>query len=266
MKLLIFSLCCSAIWPVSAAPENPPVLREPIVGPVPERAQWTIDYSQNFPDDWDSEDSWESQGGQIAGAQEARHVRKLEIDKDARLQSRQITTRWTDGKKEEEWIIMGQHVAERDDGSLYIVGAERLTAGEYEASDFPELSWIAREHFVGVREHKGRPVFAFEVDFDKKLMTPTEARRYQFARQADPEATPSDVFQPRFDQVTAYLDAVTQRPVLYNDGSTLRTYSFKLSGLSQLRPPRRLIEFVVRRNEALEARISVPQGPGASGD
>lgn len=246
---------------LALAQQKPPLVpREPILSPAPERSEWSVRIVQDYPDGWASDDSWEAQG-ETGAPPPANSIRSISFDKDAAFQTYRVTTRWTDGKSEDEWIVMGQHVAERPGGGLYVVGAERLTAQELKASDFPELAWIERKHFTGVKTHKGKQVFVFEESFDRKRMTPTEARQFFFAQQADPKATPRKVFQPRFPKVVAYLDVATQLPVLFNDGSKLRYYTFRAPDAGRLRPPKAILDFLRQRKAALEARIAPPAGP-----
>ena len=239
--------------------------REPIVSPAPGRAEWTVRITDQYPDGWATDSTWETKGGESAAAGSAtRAIRSLTYAKDAALQTYQVTTRWTTGDAEQEWIVMGQHVAERPGGGLYVVGAERLTASELQVSDFPELVWIERKHFTGVKTYQGKQVFVFEEQFNRRRMTPTESRQFSFAQQADPKATPEKVFKPRFPKVVAYLDVVTQLPVLYNDGSKLRRYAFQDPGGTRLRPPQPIIDFLRQRQAALDARLTPPAGPGKS--
>jgi len=236
--------------------------RDPVVSQAPARAEWTVRITEQFPDGWATDTSWEAQGEGTATDPAQRAIRSISYAKDAAMQTYQVTTRWSAGDAEQEWIVMGQHIADRPGGGLYVVGAERLTASELKVSDFPELVWIERKHFKGVRSYKGRQVFIFEEEFNRRRMTPTEARKYAFELQADPKATPEKVFKPRFSKVVAYLDAVTQLPVLYNDGSKLRLYAFKDPGGTRLRPPQAIIDFVRQRETALINRLTPPAGPG----
>jgi hypothetical protein len=144
------------------------------------------------------------------------------------------------------------------------VNSERLLAQELKVTDFPELAWVERKHFVGIRTYKGRKVFVFEEQFNRKRMTPTEARMYHFAQQTDPKTTPEKVFKPRASKVVAYLDVATQLPVLCNDGRKLYHYSFKTLDAGRLRPPQPIIDFLRKRQAMLQARITPPAGPGGS--
>jgi hypothetical protein len=248
--------------PTLGLAQKPLEPRDPVLSQAPGRAEWTVRITDQFPDGWATDNSWEAQGDATNKAPTTRAIRSLTYAKDATLQTYQVTTRWTDGETEQEWIVMGQHIADRPGGGLYVVGAERLTASELKVSDFPELVWLERKHFTGVRTFKGKQVFVFEEQFNRRRMTPTESRQYLFALQADPKATPEQIFKPRFPKVVAYLDAVTQLPVLYNDGSKLRIYSFQDPGGSRLRPPQQIIDFVRQRQAALDARLTPPAGPG----
>lgn len=256
--LPVLALVAHTAAPAQQVPEP----RDPIVSAAPSRSEWTVRLTEQFPDGWAADNSWESQGVQNTNTNETPTIRSLTYNKDASIKTFQITTRWTDGNSEQEWIVMGQHIAERPNGGLYVVSGERLTASEIGVSDFPELVWIERKHYKGIRTYKGKQVFAFEEDFNRRRMTPTETRQFQFALQANPGATPEEVFKPRFRKVVAYVDVATQLPVLYNDGTRLRTYTFNDPGTSRLRPPQNIIDFVRLRQTALDARISPPAGPG----
>lgn len=236
--------------------------RDPILSQAPARSEWTVRITEEYPDSWAADDSWEAQGETTPAATEIETIRSMSYAKDSNIQTYKVTTRWTSGKSEDEWIVEGTHVAKRPDGTPYVVGSERLMAQELKVTDFPELAWIERGHFVGVRIYKGRKVFVFEEQFNRKRMTPTEARMYFFAKQADPEATMEKVFQPRASKVVAYLDVATQLPVLCNDGRKLYRYTFKNPDAGRLRPPQDILNFLIKRQAMLQARITPPAGPG----
>jgi hypothetical protein len=236
--------------------------RDPVLSHAPARSEWTVRITEEYPDSWAADDSWEAQGVATPLATESPTIRSITYGKDSDRRTYHVTTRWTSGASEEDWIVDGVHVAERPDGTHYVVGAERLTAQELKVTDFPELAWVERKHFVGVRIYKGRKVFVFEEQFDRKRMTPTEARMYFFAKQVDPKTTPEKVFQPRASKVVAYLDVTTQLPVLCNDGRQLSHYSFKSQDAGRLRPPQAIIDFLRKRHAMLQARITPPAGPG----
>jgi hypothetical protein len=251
-----------AVPSLALAQENPEP-RDPVLTQAPARAEWTVRITEEYPDSWAADDSWEAQGQTTAAAAESRTIRSITYAKDAAIQTYQVTTRWSSGETEQEWIVMGAHVAERPGGGFYVVGSERLMSQELKVTDFPELAWVERKHFTGIRTYKGKKVFVFEEQFNRKRMTPTEARLYSFAQQADPKATPEKVFKPRASKVVAYLDVATQLPVLCNDGRKLYQYAFKTPDAGRLRPPQPIIDFLRKRQAALDARITPPAGPGS---
>ncbi len=245
-----------------AAPVVPKgaVPRLPLVPKAPARAEWTVYYNRSFDGSWETGNSWE-EGADTAAAE--RQVKSIAYSKDADRQSYRLATRWSDGSDEEEWIVMGHHVAERAGGrGLYVVGAEQAMSKELGKADFPELAWVEMSHFRGIKAYKGRPVFAFTVPFDQKRLSTDEARLVAFARQQMPDAKPSEVLKPKLQQVTLYLDAVTQLPALYNDGSVIRRYEFGAAPSTRLTPPKRTMDFLRARADFLKKRMTAPAGPG----
>lgn len=242
--------------PAPAAAPNAP--REPLVARAPVRAEWTVRITEDMSGPWSSDDWSPPPGGEGI-----RSIRSLEYEKDGELQTYRIRTRWTDGTNEDEWIVAGAHVAERPGGrGWYIVGNEAMTGRELARSDFPELGWLEMDHFRGVRSYRGKPVFVFQVSFDQKRLTADEQRLVAMARQNDPNVTPSQVLGAKTPEVVVYLDAASQLPVLYNDGTTIRQYSFSQPSGGRLRPPAQVLQFLRARNDALRARLTAPAGPG----
>lgn len=260
IRCLLLSFALPALCPA----QSPLVPREPVLSPAPARAEWTVHMTEKFPDSWASDSSWEAQGSDAASANEPKTIRSMAFAKDSALQTYKVTTRWSTGETEEDWVVMGTHVSARAGGGLYAVGGERMLSQEITKTDFPELAWVGLKQFTGVRSYKGKQVFVFEEQFNRKLMTPTEARRFAFAQQADPKATPEKVFQPRSAKVFAYLDAATQLPVLCNDGRKIYRYTFKTPDVGRLRPPQNIIDFLRKRQAAFDARLTPPAGPGSS--
>jgi hypothetical protein len=240
------------------------------VGPVPRQApsncSWTVRHKQNFSD---KEDSWEqafkqedTPPGGDAAIIEARHIKRRKLEKNEQLKTYHVSTSWSDGKTQDDWIVMGHHVAERaGERGLYVAGAESSLGAELSASDFPELAWLDLKYYRGLKTHKGQLVFVFAVSFNDKPMSTADRRYYNFVKQRAPKATPKEVFKPKYERVVAYLDAKTQLPVLYNDGSVLRHYSFS-SAKSFLRPPKKIIAFLRKREATLRTKTATPAGPG----
>lgn len=240
-----------------------PAPRTPLVSRTPLRAEWTVRMTTDFSDSWQTEDRDPVATAALA---ETRTIRSIQYSKDGELQTYRLKTRWSDGESEEEWIIMGNHVGERPGGrGLYVVGSEVSTAKDLARTDFPELGWLDMIHYRGLRSYRGKPVFAFSVKFDQKKLTPEESQLLHLAKQQDPEVTPSKLFKPKVSEILVYLDAVTQLPVMYNDGTVLRRYDFNPPSETRLRPPQKYIDFLRTRAEALRARLTPPAGPGGPG-
>ena len=250
----------------SNAQDKAPKPAEPVLRQAPSNCSWTVHHKQDFSD---QEDSWEQaskqQGARPGGGAamiKTRHIKRRKIEKNKKLKTYHVSTSWSDGKTQDDWIVMGYHVAERAGGrGLYVAGAESSLGAELSASDFPELAWIDLKYYRGLKTHKGRTVFVFEVSFEEKPMSAADSRYYSFVKQSDPKATPTEVFKPKYESVVAYLDAKTQLPVLYNDGSVLRRYSFS-SAKSFLRPPKKIIAFLRKREVSLGVKTATPAGPG----
>jgi hypothetical protein len=256
------------ILPASAQ-EEPRKPVEPILRKAPTNAAWTVRTKRDFSN---QENGWESafddgdspSGNSVSGKTEVRHATRRKFEKNQALKTYHISTTWSDGDSQDDWIVMGRHVAERaGNRGLYVAGAESSLGQELASSDFPELSWIEMKHYRGIQTYKGSQVFVFEVPFNNKAMTIADHRYFNFAKQNNPNATPKDVFKPKYDKVVAYLDITTQLPVLYNDGTSLHRYSFS-SPSSPIRPPQKIIDFLRKREDALRIRTATPAGPGGN--
>lgn len=234
--------------------------KEPLIPKAPARSEWTVRITTEFSGGWESSEEWETAQAMVS---EQRSLRSIDYSKDAELQTYRLRSSWSDGESEDEWIVMGHHVAERAGGrGLYIVGSESAMTQELAKNDFPELAWVDMQSFRGVKTHKGKPVFIFNVPFDQMPLSGDDARFVEIARQADPKATPSKVLGAKVSEVVLYLDVQTQLPVLYNDGRSIRTYRFSQPSEARLRPPADVLAFLRGRAEALRARLTPPAGPG----
>lgn len=240
-----------------------PAPRTPLVSRAPLRAEWTVRMTTDFSDSWQTEDRDPAAAAALA---ETRTIRSVQLTKDGELQTYRLRTRWSDGESEDEWIILGNHVAERPGGrGFYVVGSEVSTAQDLANSDFPELKWLDMVYYRGIRSYRGKPVFAFSVPFDQKKLDRHEAQLFALAKQADPQVTPTKLFKPKVSEILVYLDAATQLPVMYNDGSVLRRYDFSPPPETRLRPPQEILDFLRKRDEAMRVRLTPPAGPGGPG-
>ncbi len=241
-----------------------PAPRMPLVAPAPARAEWTVRLTTDFSDSWENAEDDRAAAATQAISQQ-RTASSIQFSKDAASKAYRLRTRWSDGDSEDEWIVMGCHVAERaGHRGLYIVGSESSTARDLSMSDFPELAWVDMSLYRGLKTYKGKPAFVFGVPFDQKRLTGDQAQIMAFSKRSDPKATPSRVFKPKVQQVVVYLDAATQLPILYNDGMSIRRYTFSQPTEDRLQPPAKIIDFLRVRNEALRIRLTPPAGPGKS--
>ena len=237
-----------------------PVPKTPLLARAPVRAEWTVRISTD-PTDGEQTDARAEQAG-ITTVDEVRTIRSVDVSKDSQVQTYRLRTRWSDGVNEDEWVVMGQHVAERAGGKgFYIVGSEGSTAQDLKSSDFPELNWLDMSYYRGMKVHKGVKVFVFSVPYEKKPMTRAEAQLLMLARQSDPSMTASKLFKPKAREVFIYLDATTQLPVMFNDGSTVRSYIFKPISEPRLYPSKEIVDFLNKRQKTLQAKLATPPGP-----
>jgi hypothetical protein len=234
----------------------------PLVAAAPERAEraeWTVRFTHEFDEAWNGSDKWERPSEQPP---EAAMLSSIEFGKDAQIQTYRMRSEWTDGEKVEEWIVAGQHVGKRLDGTgFYIVGGENMSGKQLAKDDFPELAWIEMSNYRHVASYKGKAVFVFSIPFNSRRMNMDEALLFASARQRNPRITPEEFFSPKVKEVVAYLDVATQLPVLYNDGSSIRRYAFS-KPTSPLRPPAEITTFLSERDKTLRTRLTRPAGPG----
>jgi hypothetical protein len=262
LATLLLLAAASAGARESSAKPGQPAPREPLVAPAPARSEWTVRMTTDFSDSEKMADE-RAPAGAVAAISQQRTVSSIQFSKDAAAKAYRLRTRYNDGDSEDEWIVMGSHVAERaGHRGLYIVGSESSTARELSRVDFPELAWVEMSCYRGIKTHKGKPAFVFSVPFDQKRMTGDQAQIMAFVKRSDAKATPSKVFKPKVSEVILYLDAATQLPLEYNDGMILRRYNFNPPSEARLLPPAKILDFLKARNEALRVRLTPPAGPG----
>ena len=255
----------SAAKPAATAKAGQPVPRMPLVAAAPARAEWTVHMTSDFSDSGSNPAMMPPGAPTGGGITQQRTVSSIQYSKDTATKSYFLRTRWSDGDTDEEWIVMGCHVAERaGHRGFYIVGGESSTAADLSQADFPELAWVDMSLYRGLKTHKGKPAFVFSVPFDKKRLSRDQARVMAFYQLSDKSITPSKVFKPKASEVIVYLDAATQLPIEYNDGLIRRRYHFTQPTDDRLIPPAKIVEFLRVRNEALRVRLTPPAGPGTS--
>jgi hypothetical protein len=242
--------------PAAAPASNQPVPKLPLIPRASALAEWTVRITENFTDNWETSSAWE------APVEGQRVINSVQIAKDEARKTYRMRTHWNNGDKEDEWIVMGNHVAERPGGrGYYIVGAEASTAADLSRSDFSELSWVGMSSYRGLKKFKGKVVFAFELPFDQKKLSFEEASLVAAAQATDKTVRPSKILNAKVKNVVLYLDPLTQLPILYNDGRSIRTYSFSQSP-GPLSAPAEVLDFLRARAEVLRRTLASPSGPG----
>lgn len=268
LGMMLFQSVCAQEPVTTVQPDAKPVLvagqpvpKTPLLARAPSRADWTVKISSDL-SDADKEDPRAKEAGMANTVNEVRTVRSLQVSKDAQSKTYKLHTRWSDGASDEEWIVNSQHVAERAGGKgFYIVGSEGSTAQDLRLSDFPELNWLEMSYYRGMKVHKGKKVFVFTVPYDKRPLSRGDAQLLMLARQSDPSITASKFFKPKVGEVSVYLDAATQLPVMFNDGTTLRNYSFSQPNEPRLYPSQEILDFLNKRQKVLQAKLATPPGP-----
>ena len=233
----------------------------PLVAPAPARAESTVRITTDFPDSWENAEDDHAAAATQAISQQ-RTASSIQFSKDAASKAYRLRTRWSDGDSEDEWIVMGCHVAERaGHRGLYIVGSESSTARDLSKSDFPELAWVDMSLYRGLKTYKGKPAFVFGVPFDQKRLTGDQARSWRSPNAPTPRPPLAGFSNQRSSRFVVYLDAATQLPILYNDGMSIRRYTFSQPTEDRLQPPAKIIDFLRVRNEALRIRLTPPPAP-----
>ena len=147
-RLPIALLVLVLLLPATAQDEAPKPL-VPVLRRAPANCAWTVYHKQDFSDQEDSwekafeEDSARRPGGGDAALIKTRHIKRRKVEKNRQLKTYHVSTSWSDGKTQDDWIVMGLHVAEKAGGrGLYVAGAESTLGAELSGSDFPELAWL----------------------------------------------------------------------------------------------------------------------------
>lgn len=257
-KTLLLTL---ALLPQLGMSEPPPQPKEPVLSHTPERAEWSVQFSPAG-DDSPGKSKVPGDLASVVPEGKPREVKSIDFSKDSRMRTYRLRTRWSDGGSDVSWVIAGVSIAGRtNQKGFYIVPVGASASADLASSDFPELEWLNLSYFRETKSINGRNVFVFTIPFDKKPLSRDEARRMELAKQENPRFKPSDVFQPKVSEVVVHLDAVTQLPVLYNDGLTIRKYVYSPTPDTPLRPTKDVLDFMRARNDMLIKKLRTPPPP-----
>jgi hypothetical protein len=172
-------------------------------------------------------------------------------------------SRFSDGTTSQKWSIDAVQFREIKVGTELAMASMSLQDPDYSdhsKEDFEELGWLNKDFYKGVITYNGQPCLLFQTTTDKR--PPTRRDRAERQRlQADPMAAKlkeshggvPGASQPSATPVMVIISAASRLPLVYNDGQTLRTYSYKTSGLEPLVPPDKFArEFAAWRKYAAE--------------
>ena len=155
------------------------------------------------------------------------------------------TTTYTSGLTKETWNVDGAQAckAPHSDSYLYITKGNPLGI-DYSTTDFPELTWIGMDNYVGVAG-QDKKVFAFEGKNTDRRPTTGEQAEYnvfaaEFKREADQKGGTAAQKEAMAKQLAdqyikrkfgdsksrVLLDIATQLPLEYDDGDSIRNYYY----------------------------------------
>ena len=199
----------------------------------------------------------------------ATHVlTSLSVEKSADLYFE--LSRFSDGSQAQKWSLGALQFREIKGGTALAMAAMNLLDpdfSDHSKQDFEELGWLSKEFYKGVITYKGQPCLLFQTTTDQRPATRRDRALQRFL--ADPETaklkqspgSSPDSPKPASKPVLVILSADSRLPLVYHDGQTLRTYSYKTSGLDPLVPPDKFArEFSAWRKHAAEMN-RVPVAP-----
>jgi hypothetical protein len=181
-------------------------------------------------------------------------------------------SRFSDGTTSQKWSSGAVQFRELKGGALVAMAAMNLRDPDYSdhsQEDFEELGWLSKDFYKGVITYQNQPCFLFQTTTDKRPPTRRDRAASPQRLQADPmnarlkesEGEVQEAPKPSASPVEVIISAASRLPLVYNDGQTLRTYSYKTSGLEPLVPPEKFArEFAAWRKYAAE-RNRAPVAP-----
>lgn len=227
----------AVVFPVSGWSQVPPP-SEPLLKRAPANAEWTI---YTYEDRSKILEEIEKQGLKAEPSGEVSEIGKVQpvavtISKDGKTY-REVA-QWLDGRVREKWIAGDVQFYETAYGKKIARVSQPASDNfsDYRRSDFEELEWVGKDNYKGVKEVRGRKVYEFQVDLNKKRLSPREAALLidvDAPQTGADDGTPVAAPAPRI--YTAYFDTATQMPLFFDDGMAVRLYKFSA------RPPGKLV-------------------------
>jgi len=229
-----------------AAPERPQ-FPDPLIARAPEKSQWTIDVRANR--------SGQDQGQ--GGASTA--VQKYEFYKDGETYRR--VTHYRGEGTTETWIFHGIQVQQQKRSRNWVAMLGFFTETlDISKSDFPGLGLVRSDHFTGVDEYNGRPVFVFSYTFDPGELSAWERERLAEVQREYPGVTARIMYGEQYPDFTLYLDAATWLPLYYETEAEVHTYTYEQPTFGELVPPRGALEAMAERQAHQEEVLRPPTG------
>jgi hypothetical protein len=173
-------------------------------------------------------------------------------------------SRFSDGTTSQKWSISAVQFRELKGGALLAMAAMSLKDPDYSdhsKEDFEELGWLNKDFYKGVIIYQNQPCFLFQTTTDMRPPTRRDRATSPQSLLADPmnagrkgnQGEVHEAPKPSASPVVVIISAASRLPLVYNDGQTLRTYSYKTSGLEPLVPPEKFArEFAAWRKYVAE--------------
>lgn len=226
--------------------------KEPLVKVFGSRMEYEVEHFYFPGADWERSPKWRS------ARAAAMEVDLMGYSIDAANGVAKITKKWGNGSLYTEWFMKGVYVAPRSTGGgYYIVGPGRAPGLR-----FPELSWINMNNYKGVAKFDGRPVFVFRDRNEEAAAEPAEDQAADPSIDQGAAGTGDTAKKIRVVRMmVAYLDGLSQVPILFSDGEVIRLYRIKPTPAVPLAVPADLLNMLKTYQADALDRVALPADP-----
>jgi hypothetical protein len=178
-------------------------------------------------------------------------------------------SRFSDGSKKEKWMLGSLQFYEIEEGGQLAMPVASLVDSEYSdrsKEDFEELGWLSKDFYKGIIQFNGETCFHFSTTTDKAPETRRQKaiREFYGAFEESSVGGKTKVDKASIDvkqtilPITVIISAVNRLPLLYDDGKTIRTYTYQTDNLGPISPPEKFMrEFKGVEKVTLEAKKRV---------
>ena len=195
----------------------------------------------------------------------------IQIDKAGNTRS--ILRKWSDGKSVETWwfgpLCFEEYLTSKGSKEIRVINTSPVpgaivdtgrlsgslaSGGDYQQTDFPELSWIKADMLVGTEEKDETSYRVYRTSSTGSaslgFVDPTQPKS---GKAAKPSAESEiDAGQQKTVTKEAWINATTKLPHKLVDGGSTWTYSFT-NGNAVLQLPTRFAEALAAYKQALES-------------